>query len=631
MIGKVLAGRYEIQGKLGAGGMAIVYRARCTWLDRTVTVKILRDELVNDEEFVRRFRHEAQAVAQLSHPNIVSVYDVGQDNGIYYIVMEYVDGQNLKELIRQKGKIATLEALDISIQICSALEHAHENNIIHRDIKPHNILITSRGKVKVTDFGIARAITGTTVTHPGKILGSVHYLSPEQARGELVGISSDLYSVGAVLYEMLTGRVPFEGESPISVALKHLQDPIMPPRKVEPAIPEIVEQIVLCALNKEPQQRFRSAREMQEALRAASRGEKLEFFSEIPKESKKASNPGPSIPAGQGEGWEEETRPYDRLETKLEPKRRKPTPLFWVLVIMGALGFFVGMVYLGIKLVAVPEVVVPNVQGKLVEDALKELQNHGVEGVVTSRQFNNEIPKERVISQKPLPEEKVKRGRRIELTVSQGAQLDIVPNVKGRSVAETEVLLGNRGFKVGLIDKAHHPQVAQGLVITQTPAADTQQPVGTAINLDVSLGPEPQSIMMPNLVSSNLEDAKAQITGSGLSLGNVTEEKSDQYYAGQIMRQEPVAQSPILPGSKVNLVVSQGPGPASLTAEVKVTVPKGENQQEVVITVEDLKGKREAYRAMHKPGEKIKVMVRYYSPARIQVLVNGVLFSEKDV
>jgi serine/threonine protein kinase len=280
LIGKILGGRYEIKEKLGSGGMAVVYKARCTWLDRIVTVKVLRDELVNDEEFVRRFRQEAQAVARLSHPNIVSVYDVGQEDGTYYIVMEYIDGQTLKEMIKEKGKLSPEKAIDLTSQICSALEHAHENNIIHRDIKPHNILMTSRGKVKVADFGIARAAAETTVTHPGKIMGSVHYLSPEQARGEVVGISSDLYSAGAVLYEMLTGRVPFEGESPISVALKHLQDPIIRPRELDPTIPEPVEQVILRALNKDPKKRFSSAREMLKALKAAGRGETIDFLLE---------------------------------------------------------------------------------------------------------------------------------------------------------------------------------------------------------------------------------------------------------------------------------------------------------------------------------------------------------------
>jgi serine/threonine-protein kinase len=607
--------------------MAKVYKARCTWLDREVTVKVLRDELVNDEEFVRRFKQEAQAVAKLSHPNIVSVYDVGQEDGLYYMVMEYINGPTLKELIKQKGRLSSEKAIDITIQICAALEHAHENNIIHRDIKPHNILITARGKIKVADFGIARAVADSTVTHPGKIMGSVHYLSPEQARGEVVGVSSDLYSAGAVLYEMLTGRVPFEGESPISVALKHLQEPIESPRKLEPSIPEPVEQVILRALNKDPNLRYTTARVMADALRAASRGEVFEFIPEALGENDGVPESASVEP---GETWGDRTQRFERLEKRAARKKKKMRPISWFMVVLGVLGLFTGLVYIGTRLVFVPEVTVPNIQGKLTTDAIRELQTVGLGGVVTGRQFSNEFAKDRVISQKPLPDEIAKQGRNVELIVSQGSQIEIVPNVKGKNITEAGIVLSNRGFKVGSVEEVYDAQTTKGLIISQMPTAEIQQPVGTAINLVVSLGPQPQSISMLNLVGSKLEDAQTQIASLGLLLGSVTEENSNLFFVGQIIRQNPAADSPVIPGATVDLVISKGPGPPPSTAEVKFQVPITGDKHEVVIVVEDLKGIREEYRKNYDPGEQVKVTVRYYGQAKIRVLLDGKEVLEKN-
>ena len=244
VIGKLLSNRYEILEQVGGGGMALVYRAKDVYLNRMVAIKILREQFTNDEEFVTRFRREAQAVASLSHTNIVSIYDVGQDQEIYYIVMEMIEGRDLKELIKEKSPFSVKETLDIAVQICDALAHAHEHKIIHRDVKPHNIIITSEGKVKVTDFGLARAVSTVTVTHTDNIMGSVHYFSPEQARGEIADEKSDIYSLGVVIYEMLTGKVPFEGESPISVALNKIQNDPVPPRQINPQIGEALEKVI---------------------------------------------------------------------------------------------------------------------------------------------------------------------------------------------------------------------------------------------------------------------------------------------------------------------------------------------------------------------------------------------------
>ncbi|WP_040948595.1 Stk1 family PASTA domain-containing Ser/Thr kinase, partial [Gorillibacterium massiliense] len=262
MIGQTLSGRYEIIEIIGGGGMALVYRARDILLNRIVAVKVLRPQFVHDEEFIQRFRREGQSAAALSHPNIVSIYDVGQRGDIHFIVMEYVEGTTLNDLIKERAPLQVEEAVNIASQICDALDHAHSNQIIHRDIKPHNILIGRNGRVKVTDFGIARAGASSSITQTGSVVGSVHYFSPEHAKGTLAGAKSDLYSLGIVLYQMLTGKLPFSGESPVSVALKHLQENVPEPRKVNPLIPQSVENVILKAMRKNPDNRYQSAREM---------------------------------------------------------------------------------------------------------------------------------------------------------------------------------------------------------------------------------------------------------------------------------------------------------------------------------------------------------------------------------
>lgn len=275
-------GRYEIIERIGGGGMALVYKAQDILLNRNVAVKVLRQQFVHDEEFIRRFRREAQSAASLSHSNVVSIYDVGQEDEIHYIVMECVEGKNLNEIIKERAPLQVDEAVRIASQICDALEHAHQNQIIHRDIKPHNILIGRNGRVKVTDFGIARAVTSTTITQTGSVVGSVHYFSPEHAKGVITGEKSDLYSLGIVLYQMLTAQLPFLGESPISVALKHLQEEFEEPRKINPLIPQSVENVILKSMRKNPEERYQSAdemlRDLETCLLPGRRNEsKLEF------------------------------------------------------------------------------------------------------------------------------------------------------------------------------------------------------------------------------------------------------------------------------------------------------------------------------------------------------------------
>jgi tRNA A-37 threonylcarbamoyl transferase component Bud32 len=322
MIGKLFGNRYEIIAKLGAGGMANVYKARCTILNRIVTVKILRSELAEDKDFVRRFQNEAQAVALLSHPNIVSIYDVGEENGLPYLVMEYVEGKNLKELIRSEGALSPSEVVNIGIQVCAALGHAHSKGIIHRDVKPHNILVAPEGQIKVTDFGLARflSVPSATMTQSGTVMGSVHYFSPEQARGEEADAQSDIYSLGTVLYEAVSGHVPFQGDSPVSIALKHLQEEPPGLHIENQSIPKELEQIIMKAMAKKPELRFLSAEEMQGAL------DNIDGFS-APEEELTRAIPIPVIPE------------------KKTVKKRKLHPAAIAAIVVGILLLFAGMGY----------------------------------------------------------------------------------------------------------------------------------------------------------------------------------------------------------------------------------------------------------------------------------------------
>lgn len=272
---KVLSDRYEIIEKIGVGGMAIVYKAKDLLLNRVVTIKVLREQFASDDDFVRRFRREAQSAASLSHPNIVSIYDVGKDGDTEYIVMEYVEGQNLKELIRNYAPLSSEQSINLARQIAEAIRHAHEHHIIHRDIKPHNILVTADGRAKVTDFGIARAVSAATMTHTGDIIGSVHYLSPEQAKGVQTNEQSDLYSLGIILYELLTGKVPYDGETPVAIALKHLQENPVPPSQLNPRISQGIENVILKAIAKAPERRYQTAVEFVEDLNHIQNGEPI--------------------------------------------------------------------------------------------------------------------------------------------------------------------------------------------------------------------------------------------------------------------------------------------------------------------------------------------------------------------
>ncbi len=585
MIGTVLNGRYEILEKLGGGGMAVVYKARDVYLSRPVSLKILRPQFSHDAEFLARFRREAQAVASLSHPNIVSLYDVGEDGDIRYLVMEYVEGVTLKERIAKEGPLPPAEAVRIAVEILDALEHAHSRRVIHRDIKPHNILLDRLNKVKVTDFGIARALNGTTLVHTGNIVGSAFYFSPEQAQGRLSDERSDLYSVGVVLYEMLTGRVPFQGESPVAVALKHVQEEPVPPSHINPRVPPGLDQVVARALAKDPSRRYQSAAEFRKDLLSVGLGGR-------PRAPK-----APGAPAGR------------RL-------------LFWLglfSVFLAALGFGI---YLFHRWFEVPTVRVPDVRREDLVVAQERLQAAGLRGEVVGHRFDSEVPANYVLEQSPAPGEEVKKGRKVELILSRGPELVLVPGVAGKPREEAVELLENAGLRVEE-SQAYDERVPAGVVISQRPVEGNRVGRGTTVSLVVSKGPPPPPFPMPDLRGQTQDEARRSLAAAGLRLGEVREELSS-YPRGQVAGQDPLPGVRVREGDTVNLVLSAG-----CARESRRLYPVTE-EATVRVVLMDQAGERVLHEAPHVPGEQVEVTACWSGEvARIQVFYNGILAGEE--
>ncbi|WP_017474809.1 Stk1 family PASTA domain-containing Ser/Thr kinase [Bacillus licheniformis] len=602
LIGRRISGRYEILRAIGGGGMANVYLALDIILDREVAIKVLRFDFVHDADFIRRFRREAQSAASLDHPNIVSIYDVGEEDDIYYIVMEYVEGMTLKEYINRTGPLHPKEAVQIMEQIVSAIAHAHDNQIVHRDIKPHNILIDHMGHIKVTDFGIAMALSSTTITHTNSVLGSVHYLSPEQARGGLSTKKSDIYSLGIVLFELLTARMPFEGESAVSIALKHLQSETPSVKRWNPAVPQSIENVVLKAMAKDPFHRYEAAEEMENDLKTAFDPDRLNekrFTIPSDDEMTKAVPIIKNLPengsSSQSGGGEEEAAPLSKKEKKKQAKaNKKKKRKKWPLILLTV--FFVLAASAVLALTVFPslfipkDVAVPDVAGLEYEEAVIKLEDEGFEVDPNAEDIaDDKIEEGLIVKTDPAAGDIVKEGSTVKLYKSSGKEKTEVDDVVGQKVDTAKKLLEQKGFKNIKTEEVHDEEEA-GTIIEQDPAAGTEiVAADDEVKLTVSLGPE--AITLRDLKTYSKQAASGYLDDHQLVLVE-KEAHSEDVPEGQVIKQKPEAGASVKPGDKVEVTFSLGPKQKPVkTVTEKIDIPyepgaAGE-EQNVQISIDD--------------------------------------------
>lgn len=603
----LLANRYELIDKVGSGGMATVYRARCQTLDRIVAVKVLKDELAADPSLVSRFKSEAMAAARLSHPNLVNIFDVGEDDGIHYIVMEYIEGQTLKDIISKLGPLSPSQAVNIAALVCDGLEHAHSRGLIHRDIKPHNILVTDDGTVKIADFGIARVINTSTITYGSNVMGSVYYISPEQAKGEAVGPETDIYSLGCVLYEMVTGKPIFEGDSPITVALKHVHEDPISPRVLNPAVPGGLERIILRAVAKEPSVRYHTALDMKEALMR---------YSDLPAVARNKTQS------------DENNRPMAK-DNQNKGKIFTKSNIIWIVVAL--LGLALGMLTTNRDLIFGKEVRVPSVIGLTQKDAFELLKEKDLKMRVIKQVNSDEYEAGRIIVQEPEADEMVKAGREIEVTVSKGSEMVKVPRLLGKDLGAATSLLHEAGLEVGQVDRTYDDQEPANTVLEQEPGANREVKSGSKVNLVVSKGAKPAGSVVPNVVGMYLSEAKSTLEAAGLVLGEIQKEESDKYFTGQVSAQNPPGKTEAEQGTSVNLTVSKGPGPDAQRTTINYTLPPDQDYYQVRMVLTDSKGERVIYDGLNRANETLQVNVSYYGQGEVAVYLNSQLVKKYEI
>ncbi len=559
--GKLIGNRYEILEIIGKGGMATVYKAQDKMLKRYVAVKVLREEFTTDEEFIKRFNTEAQSAASLAHPNIVSIYDVGTENNIYYIVMELIQGKTLKEIIDEDGVLPWKWALNVATQIASALEVAHKNNIVHRDIKPHNIIITEDGVAKVTDFGIAKAVSNSTITAFGATIGSVHYFSPEHARGGYTDAKSDLYSLGVVMYEMLTGRVPFDADTAVSIALKHMQEKPVEPIKLNPSIPYSVNKIIMKAMEKDLNLRYQSATEMLKDLHMALKDPEGDFVKTGSNEM--AYTQRIDIPDEALDENQEEDRGADKDKKKKKGKIRqfyekhpaaKIITIILAVILIPVICFFGAQAILNIG--SADNIPVPNFVNMTREEAEQTAAEAGLQ-LAISEEYSSDVEAGRVISQDPAYVEgftvTVLENSEVKIVISKGENIKIVPKVIGETVDSATELLSAEELEIEVIEEASST-VEAGIIIRQEPEADTELNAGETVKVYVSTGTK--QITMVNVVGDTEDDAKQRLTELGFEV-NVNYEEDTSKDDGVVLRQSIDAGESVDDGTEVTLTVNE--------------------------------------------------------------------------
>lgn len=594
MLSRTLGKRYEIVELIGRGGMAYVYKARDLKLNRYVAVKVLREEYTENEQFIKKFDRESQAVACLSHPNIVGVYDVGVQDNIYYIIMEYVDGITLKQYLMRKGRLDYTEATRFVMDISNALRCAHENKIIHRDIKPHNILLTRDLVPKVADFGIARAITSSTVTMTNQTMGSVHYISPEQAKGGFVDERSDLYSLGILYYELLTGKLPFDEENTVTIAIKHIQEEIVPPKLLEPKIPERVNQIVVKLTQKKPDERYQNTDELTEDLEAVLEnlsfatgdGNHLGNDTHIIREGLfHVENTGSHATVRADEEEEDDEYYYETpKETAARKKKRK--------IILVSVFAAVAIVAIGVMAFAFfsgKTVEVPDVKGKTATEAKSTLEKLNLVLEIEKEVYNADVEAGQIITQNPESGKELQSGKTVKVTVSKGVKTGTVPSVIGLSETEAVKAIEAANFVVGEIKREYNSSYNADIVFQMNPSGNSTANEGTKVTIYVSKGED--LVTVPSVIGQTEADAKSTITNAGLTVGTITYETSSDYSKGMVMKQSPTDGNQVAKGADVAIVVSSGKvSTQKLTIDLSEyiqTTPAKSVKVKVVLTAAD--------------------------------------------
>lgn len=607
--GKLLGSRYEIIEKIGNGGMATVYKAKDLVLKRYVAVKILREEYTTDNEFIKRFNTEAESAASLTHPNIVSVYDVGKEGNLYYIVMELIKGKTLKEIIVEDGRMGWKWSVKIAKQIAQALEVAHRNNIIHRDIKPHNIIITEDGTAKVTDFGIAKAVSNSTITAFGTTIGSVHYFSPEHARGGYTDAKSDLYSLGVVLYEMVTGKVPFDADTPVSVALKHMQEKPVPPIELNPAIPQSLNDLILKAMEKDPNMRYGTATEMIEDLNKILKNPEAEVgvIDKNPIRARRVQEKDAT-----------NTSKFTKFKRYLEEHKGIKIAIIvaiFLIVFIASIGITLGVLNSGKP----KDILLPNFTNLTLDEAKAKAEEVKIKLNVSEEKYDVEIEEGKIISQDPKyqPNFTVKEGSTVNVVVSKGQEIVKVTKLVGKTKDEARKELKDLGLDME-IEEINSDDVEPGIVIEQDKQEGEEVLAGTKIKLKVSLGIE--KVEVPDLTGLTEDEAKAKITEAKLKW----------------IRTDKIKDS-----SKGTGVVEQNISPKSMVdknTEISITINEYQKitQGTINIDVAALTGYEPKYKKVEDGKDengntKYKEVLETPEKVKLKVLVDDVQVEEKEV
>ncbi|MBE5815135.1 MAG: Stk1 family PASTA domain-containing Ser/Thr kinase [Clostridiales bacterium] len=619
MKGMVFAERYKLEEFIGQGGMSLVYRAVDIRTGHSVAVKILKSEYNSDKEFLERFQREAQAASLMSHHNIVNLLDVGVEGEFRYLVLEYVSGNTLKDIIRQRGRLNSATAIQVTVRILSALQHAHDNGIIHRDIKPQNVLIHSDGHVKVADFGIARMTNAFTISKGDTVVGSVHYSSPEQATGSVVEATSDIYSTGVVLYEMLTGRVPFVGDTPVAVAMQHIND--APPQVIElaPETPPAVIAVLMKALAKSPADRYQTARDMADALLKAKEG--------IMDPS--AANAAAQLYAPpQPQQEQPKVKPRQQTQTmgkkRLSRKQRKT-----IVATCAMLAIVVAMLVVGTINVyrsVLSSTSAPDVIGLTREEAAAYAKRNGL-NLQEKELSHATIPSGSVIDQLPEPDTQMRKGDSLLITVSTGPQSYVLPNAVGSTYEEATVALQNMGFTVVVIRTSSQEPV--GKVLAQNPEAGGSYAAGQSVELTISGG----STMVPDASGKTLEEATAMLLENSLTVATPQyREVLDKKQVGTVISQEPAAGTLVVIDAPVTLTIAKAAKP--YRGELYVELPRSDRDRELLVMLVENGNEVEQYRVVHSPSETSVVVIPvasdYSGTMMCRIYLDNILYTEME-